>query len=146
MKNKNQKIAVFISVLTISFFFLFGHFMSMFLDNPQSDKKDSYLSFVDMSLGSGQQAENGQKVTINFVLKTTSGETIASSLYSGPISFVLGSGQSMAGLENAVLGMKVNGKRVVVIPPMYVYAYDNSGQPVTSDVPLVFEVELVSVN
>ncbi len=146
MKNKNQNLAVFVGVLTIAFFFLFGHIFSRVLNNDSAlnDAGQSDLSFVDMSDGSGQEAVLGKEVSINFVLRTSSGETVASSLYSGPITFVLGTGQSMAGLEKAIVGMKVSGKRVIVIPPMYVYAYNELG-PVKSDVPLVFEVELLSV-
>lgn len=146
-KNTNKKIAIFISLITVSFFFLFGHFFSSLMDNSsisvESNKND--LSFVDMQSGSGIEATYGSNVTINFVLRTPSGETVASSLYSGPLTFTIGKQDILSGLDRTIVGMKVSGKRVIVIPPMYVYAYSDSN-PVTSDKPLVFEVELLSIN
>jgi FKBP-type peptidyl-prolyl cis-trans isomerase len=150
MKNiKNKNIAIFISVVVVAFFFLFGHILFKFLpyekDTVSVSSKESNLSFIDMTAGDGSEAKVGDSVTINFVLRSPEGDTIASSLYSGPVTFVLGGSNNLSGLDRSIVGMKVSGKRVIVIPPMYNYAFTENG-PVKSETPLVFEVELLSIN
>lgn len=155
MKNtKNQNIAIFVSIVVVTFFFLFGQIFFKMISgdvNTNIEKNDINLqndidlSFVDMSLGQGERtAVSGDTVSLNFVLKSPTGDTIASSLDSGPVIVLLGKDTSLSGLDKSIIGMKVSGKRVVVIPAMYNYAYTQNG-PVNSDTPLIFEVELVSI-
>mmetsp|Transcript_21419 Transcript_21419/g.48483 ORF Transcript_21419/g.48483 Transcript_21419/m.48483 type:complete len:93 (+) Transcript_21419:569-847(+) len=61
-----------------------------------------------------------------------------------PVAFKLGKGSLIPGFEEALLGMKPGGKRVVLIPPKLAYGERGSG-PIPPNSPLVFYLELRSI-
>src|ERR1700736_4866524 len=82
----------------------------------------SGLKYSDSKVGDGAAAAAGHKVTVNYTgwleNKGEKGKKFDSSLdRSEPFSFTLGGGQVIKGWDEGVAGMKVGGKRTLVIPP-----------------------------
>ena len=73
------------------------------------------------------------------------GTQFDSSVGRGAFSFVLGAGQVIAGWDQGVAGMRVGGKRRLIIPPSLGYGSATVG-PIPGNSTLVFEVELLGVN
>jgi FKBP-type peptidyl-prolyl cis-trans isomerase FkpA len=64
---------------------------------------------------------------------------------STPFGFILGAGKVIKGWDEGVLGMKVGGKRMLVIPPGKAYGERGAGTKIPPDATLVFDVELVAI-
>lgn len=144
--NKNEKIAVAICLVVVGFFFLFGqHLFSFFLTKPTDNNitKKSEPQFQDVILGQGTEIKPGNKIDIFYTVRLINGDVVDSNANSSPLSFVLGQGHIIPGLEIGLLGMKVGGKRVVVIPPELGYGNQDLG-PIPANSTLIFEVEVVS--
>ncbi|CAM9638741.1 unnamed protein product [Ectocarpus fasciculatus] len=98
----------------------------------------------DIKVGTGAEATRGRRVSVHYVGKLkTNGRVFDSS--KKPFQFGLGFGEVISGWEFGVVGMKVGGKRNLVIPPQL--AYGKSGAPPTipPNSTLVFDVQLVGV-
>jgi peptidylprolyl isomerase len=97
--------------------------------------------------GTGPEAKPGQSVTVNYVGVLFHGGTEfdASWRRNEPITFPLGKGQVIPGWDQGVAGMKVGGRRELIIPPEL--AYGKPGRPPTipPNAPLVFVVDLLGV-
>jgi FKBP-type peptidyl-prolyl cis-trans isomerase len=99
----------------------------------------------DIKIGEGQEAQDGKKLTVNYVGTLIDGTKFDSSYDRGqPFSFTLGSGQVIEGWEKGLLGMKVGGKRRLFIPPEMGYGERQVGS-IPPNSALIFEVELLSV-
>jgi FKBP-type peptidyl-prolyl cis-trans isomerase FkpA len=108
------------------------------------------LKYTDTALGSGAQATPGHKVTVNYTgwldEHGKKGRKFDSSLDRGqPFSFTLGAHQVIAGWDEGVAGMKVGGKRTLVIPPDLAYGTRGAGGVIPPNATLVFDVELLKV-
>jgi len=113
------------------------------------------LEIVDQVVGKGKTAELGHKVTVNYtgwfykpMARNQRGRKFDSSLDAGrtPLDFQLGAGQVIKGWEQGVAGMKVGGKRTLIIPSHL--AYGKRGAPggmIPPDTDLIFDVELLGV-
>jgi FKBP-type peptidyl-prolyl cis-trans isomerase FkpA len=108
-------------------------------------------SQTDLVIGTGAEAVSGKTVTIHYSLWIYSdtavenkGTFIQSSTGGQPFSFVLGGTGVIQGMNQGVTGMKVGGKRRLVIPPDLAYGSSGNG-PIPPNATLVFEVDLVSV-
>ena len=103
------------------------------------------LEIVDLTVGTGATAVNGDTVTVNYVGTLTNGSKFDSSIDRGqPFTFVLGAGQVIAGFDQGVVGMKVGGKRKLTIPPSLGYGIDPHGA-IPGNSTLIFEVDLLSI-
>lgn len=116
----------------------------------QSQQSDASLlkeiKITDEKVGTGQEAKNGDTVTVNYIGTLTNGKKFDSSYdRNEPFSFTLGAGQVIKGWDLGVVGMKVGGKRKLVIPPDLGYQ-DKAQGSIPANSTLIFEVELVSIN
>lgn len=101
---------------------------------------------TDIALGTGPEAVVGKQVKVHYTGTFLDGKKFDSSLDRGqPFGFLLGAGKVIKGWDQGVAGMKVGGKRKLVIPPEL--AYGRMGMPpvIPPDSTLVFEVELLGV-
>lgn len=103
------------------------------------------LQIEDLVVGEGAEAQDGQNVTVNYRGTFEDGKMFDESYGRGPFSFPLGKGRVIKGWDLGVLGMKVGGKRKLVIPSELGYGSRGAGGVIPPDTTLVFEVELLSV-
>jgi peptidylprolyl isomerase len=105
------------------------------------------LQIKDLKTGDGAEAKSGDQVSVQYVgVLYDGGKQFDSSWDRGqPFQFQLGSGQVIPGWDQGVEGMKVGGRRELIIPPDL--AYGAQGQPPTipKNATLVFVIDLVSV-
>ena len=104
----------------------------------------SGLKITELSLGNGQEATPGKKVSVNYKGELDNGKEFDSSYGRGPFEFSLGAGMVIKGWDEGVAGMKVGGKRKLVIPPELGYGSRGIG-PIPPNSVLTFEVELLGV-
>jgi peptidylprolyl isomerase len=110
-----------------------------------SGPSPSKLVVKDIIKGTGPEAQAGQSVTVNYVGVLFHGgkEFDASWKRNEPLTFTLGRGQVIPGWDQGVAGMKVGGRRELIIPSAL--AYGPTGRPPTipPNAPLVFVVDLL---
>lgn len=107
----------------------------------------SQLSYTDNTVGTGAQAVKGKTVNVTYTLwlySDTAADHKGKQLESGPFSFTLGSGQSIGGFDQGVLGMLVGGTRTVLVPASLGYGASGQGA-VPPNSGLVFQITLNSV-
>ncbi len=109
------------------------------------------FSATDLTAGTGATAVAGRTVSVNYTgwlydaSKTDNkGAQFDSSIGRGLFSFVLGAGQVIAGWDQGVVGMKVGGKRRLIVPPGLGYGSAGVG-PIPGNSTLIFDVDLVAV-
>lgn len=108
-------------------------------------KLASGLQYEDVVVGSGKMAEPGMQVSVNYRGTLTDGTQFDNSYDRGqPIQFQLGAGRVIQGWEEGIKGMRIGGKRKLVIPPDLGYGA-NGGGPIPPNATLLFDVELVDV-
>ena len=110
-----------------------------------SQVTSSGLTITELALGDGQEATPGTKVSVNYKGELDNGKEFDSSYGRGPFEFSLGAGMVIKGWDEGVAGMKVGGKRKLVIPPELGYGSRGIG-PIPPNSVLTFEVELLGVS
>ncbi len=105
------------------------------------------LVVKDIKQGDGATAEAGKQVTVQYVgVSAVNGRQFDASWDRGePFSFQLGSGGVIQGWDQGVEGMKVGGRRQLVIPPDLAYGPQGSPPSIGPDETLVFVIDLLSV-
>jgi FKBP-type peptidyl-prolyl cis-trans isomerase len=106
----------------------------------------SGLKIGEMKVGDGQEAKTGDTVAVHYTGTLKNGTKFDSSLDRGePFPFKLGAHKVIAGWDEGVVGMKVGGKRKLIIPPDLAYGSQGQGKiPPNSE--LTFEIELLSID
>jgi FKBP-type peptidyl-prolyl cis-trans isomerase len=109
------------------------------------------FSSTDLVVGTGAEATNGKTLTVNYTLWLYSdsaadhkGTQVQTTVGGSPFMFALGAGRVIAGWDQGVPGMKVGGRRELVIPPSL--GYGATAQPgIPSNSTLVFDIDLLGV-
>ncbi len=129
-------------------------------DSQNSTKENSGMSQTitelvkkDIEIGQGREAEPGFNITVNYTgwlydpsKSDGKGTKFDSSLdRHEPFVFFLGGGQVIRGWEEGFAGMKVGGKRTLIIPPEYGYGARGAGGVIPPNATLIFEVELLDI-
>jgi peptidylprolyl isomerase len=103
------------------------------------------LKIQDLKVGTGSEAKVGYAVEVNYLGTLENGTKFDSSYdRNQPFQFTLGVGQVIKGWDVGVAGMKVGGKRKLIIPPALAYGEQGQG-PIPPNSTLIFEVELLAV-
>jgi FKBP-type peptidyl-prolyl cis-trans isomerase len=111
----------------------------------------SGLQYTDTNVGTGAEATAGKKVSVHYTgwlyNNGEKGKKFDSSLDRGqPFSFPLGGHQVIQGWDEGVAGMKVGGKRTLIIPPDLGYGARGAGGVIPANATLMFDVELLKVD
>ena len=116
------------------------------LDSAALTKTPSGLQYQEVVTGTGPEATAGQVAVVHYTGWLTDGTKFDSSRDRGqPFSFPLGGGQVIAGWDQGVAGMKVGGRRKLVIPPDLGYGAMGSPPVIPAVATLVFDVELLEL-
>lgn len=107
---------------------------------------------IDQIVGSGNEVTVGNTVSVHYTgwlhdpfAKQEHGRMFDSSKGRAPLSFTLGAGRLIKGWEQGVVGMKVGGKRTLIIPPELGYGANGAGNGVIPpNAQLIFDIELLS--
>jgi FKBP-type peptidyl-prolyl cis-trans isomerase len=119
-------------------------------DNQVTEMPDG-LKYTDTKTGDGTVAKSGSKVSVHYTGwlsdNGAKGKKFDSSVDRGqPFQFTLGAKQVIAGWDEGVAGMKVGGKRTLIIPPELGYGEGGGGGGVIPpNATLIFDVELLQV-
>jgi FKBP-type peptidyl-prolyl cis-trans isomerase FkpA len=122
-------------------------------DKDKKDKKEekvittkSGLKYVELKEGTGDEAKAGQIVEVHYTGWLKDGTKFDSSKdRNEPFKFPLGAGRVIKGWDEGVAGMKVGGKRKLIIPPELGYGKRGAGNVIPPDAELTFEVELLGI-
>jgi len=120
-------------------------------EKPEIDFPDSpapaELQITDITEGDGPEATAGSTVTAHYVgVAHSTGEEFDASYNRGePLAFKLGVGQVIKGWDDGIAGMKVGGRRRLVIPPHLAYGDRGAGGAIAPGETLIFVVDLVDV-
>ena len=145
-------IAVVAGIAVVSIFFIFKNpFMSSSSDDTQqvaatttadAAANTAQLVAQDEKIGTGAVAQAGDTVTVDYTGKFQNGTVFDTSIGKKPIQFTLGAGRVIPGFDQGLQGMKVGGKRLLIIPPSLGYGAQQVG-PIPPNSTLVFEITLV---
>jgi FKBP-type peptidyl-prolyl cis-trans isomerase len=150
-KQRNQRLLIGGIILVV--LIVIGYFAFTALQNRntasssgQATTTSSGLQVIDEVVGTGQEAKTGDTVSVNYTGWLADGTKFDSSYdRNQALDFTLGAGNVIKGWDEGVVGMKVGGKRKLIIPPDL--AYGASGYPpvIPANATLTFEVELVAI-
>ena len=112
------------------------------------------LEKIDTLVGTGQEATIGTRVAVHYSgwlrdpgAPLQHGKAFDNSLSRGPFTFQLGAGRVIKGWDQGVEGMKVGGKRTLIIPAELGYGARGAGNGVIPpNADLIFEIELIKIN
>ena len=105
------------------------------------------LIVEELIVGDGDEAQDYNKVVVNYTGTLLDGSIFDSSLKPGrtPFTFTLGAGSVIKGWDQGVKGMRVGGKRKLTIPPELGYGDNGAGDVIPPGATLIFEVELLEI-
>ncbi len=108
---------------------------------------DSGLKYEDLEIGEGDVAKSGQRVSVHYRGRLEDGtEFDASYNRNQPFDFKLGLGQVIRGWDLGVAGMRVGGKRQLIIPSQLGYGAAGAAGVIPPNATLIFDVELLAIS
>ena len=115
--------------------------------DPHMGPPPTDLEVTEITEGDGKEATAGSTVSVHYVgVAHSTGEEFDASYNRGaPLDFRLGIGQVISGWDQGVQGMKVGGRRRLVIPPHLGYGDRGAGGVITPGETLIFVVDLLDV-
>jgi peptidylprolyl isomerase len=120
-------------------------------DKPEIDfpggEPPSDLQLTDVTVGDGEEAAAGRTAVVHYVgVAHSTGEEFDASYNRGePFTFRLGAGNVIAGWDRGVVGMRVGGRRQLVIPPDLGYGDRGAGSAIAPGETLIFVVDLIGL-
>ena len=123
----------------------------MTAEKPEIDPHDgpppADLEVIELTEGDGAEATAGSTVSVHYVgVAHSTGEEFDASYNRGaPLDFRLGVGQVISGWDQGVQGMKIGGRRRLVIPPHLAYGDRGAGGVIGPGETLIFVVDLIDV-
>lgn len=165
MNNKKLTLSLVVSVVVLaSFYFWYYYYAGNLLSGAENNRnvenlfdygsksqnniitmENGKLKITDVAIGAGEEAKPGNTLTIHYTGTFSDGKKFDSSLDRGePIKFTLGAGQVIKGWDLGVRGMKVGGKRELIIEPDLGYGAEAVG-PIPPNSTLLFSVELLKI-
>jgi FKBP-type peptidyl-prolyl cis-trans isomerase FkpA len=119
---------------------------SLNVDLAMMARNSSGLYWKDLVVGDGAEAVTGSTAVVNYTGWLADARQFDSSKNAGqPFSFPVGRGRVIKGWDEGVAGMRVGGRRLLVIPPALGYGASGAGGVIPGNATLVFEVELLDV-
>lgn len=124
----------------------------MALERPEIDfpegQPPAHLDITDITKGDGPEAVKGSTVSMHYVgVSWSTGEEFdASWNRGGTLDFELGSGRVIKGWDMGIAGMKVGGRRKLVIPPHLAYGDRSPSPAIKPGETLIFVVDLIAVS
>ncbi|HEU4682631.1 MAG TPA: FKBP-type peptidyl-prolyl cis-trans isomerase [Gemmatimonadales bacterium] len=116
------------------------------VDTAAMTKTPSGLRYQDVARGEGKEAVDGRTAVVHYTGWLTNGEEFDDSRRRNePFSFMVGAGRVIAGWDEGVMGMKVGGRRKLVIPANLGYGTAGAPPDIPPGATLVFDVELLDV-
>ena len=119
---------------------------------PSTGTETMPLTKTDLTPGTGAEIKSGQSALVHYTgwlydaaAPENKGKQFDSSVGGEPFDFPLGGGRVIPGWDQGVVGMKVSGKRRLVIPPELAYGNAGAGGVIPPGATLVFDVELVEI-
>jgi FKBP-type peptidyl-prolyl cis-trans isomerase FkpA len=121
--------------------------------NPAAAPEKPTFTRTDLQVGTGREAIKGKRISMHYTgwlydpkSPNLKGRMFDSSASRGPFNFVLGTGFVIPGWDQGIVGMKVGGKRRLIIPPELAYGRDGGGGGIIPpNATLVFDTELLDV-
>ena len=115
------------------------------VDLDRMTRTESGLYYLDRTTGTGATAEYGRVVSVGYVGTLVDGFVFDRSGMGSPIQFTLGEGEVIRGWDEGIAGMKVGGRRLLVIRPSLAYGNVSPGAGIPPNATLVFDVTLDGV-
>lgn len=146
-KNFLALTILIVGFLGILIFFSFSNQAStnVIINSPAPSLMNDGLKIEDIIVGSAGEVKSGDTVTVNYVGTLLDGTKFDSSYDRNmPFTTQIGVGQVIKGWDEGIIGMKIGGKRKLIIPPSLGYG-DQPAGPIPPNSTLVFEVELLSI-
>jgi FKBP-type peptidyl-prolyl cis-trans isomerase len=110
--------------------------------NGQIQTTPSGLRYIDEAVGDGAEMQAGKTVSVHYTGWLTNGQKFDSSKdRNQPFSFPLGGGRVIKGWDEGVQGMKVGGKRRLLVPANLGYGAAGAGGVIPPNATLIFDVE-----
>lgn len=116
-------------------------------NNIDVEPTESGLYFISIEEGTGDLIQEGDQVEVHYLLRNINGEKIQSSRERGqPFKFTAGRGQVIKAWDEAIMKMRDGGKARIIAPSDLAYGQYGAGQDIPPYSPLIFEMEVMSVN